>query len=200
MTVVYHPADQGSVDWHQARLGVLTASDFAKAMGSGVTREKLLHRLNFERRTGRSARAEFTTPAMQHGIDNEPYARSIAAFDLGVDIREVGLATNSELPGLGASLDGLVGNIQVADMVGIEIKCPNPDTHDMYLARKRLPPAYKWQVYGQMLVCELQAVWFMSYHPDDSEHLLIRIDRDEKVIEELHSKLNVFLSDLKALR
>ena len=189
--ITYSDYEQGSSEWLQARCGLLTASEFAVAMGTGVTRQKLLHKKRYERRTG-VAPSGFTSAAMQHGTDTEPQARAYAAFELGVDIAEVGLATNSALPGLGASLDGLLP----CGKVGFEVKCPQPATHDEHLLKQRLPPAYNWQVYGQMLVCELESVWFMSFDPVDTEQLLIQIPRDEKIIAKLKDGLDKFLSDL----
>ena len=186
----YSDTPQGTEEWLAERSGLITASDFAIAMGKGVTRQKLLHKKRAERRTGVVSQG-FKSPAMQHGNDTEPLARAWAAWELNKDIVEVGLATNDALPGLGASLDGLIG-----DNIGFECKCPMPATHDEYLLKGRLPAIYKWQVYGQMLVCDLEGVWFCSYDPNDTEQLLVYIPRDEKMIDLLKDGLDKFLSDL----
>ena len=190
--ITYSDTPQGTPEWLAERAGLLTASNFKTAVSKGTGRADLLDTLAFQRRTG-VVEETYKSAAMQRGNDLEPQARDYVALMLGLDIQEVGLCTNSELPGLGASLDGLAG------AVGVEIKCPAGKTHNRYLRQGKLPALYREQVYGQMLVCDLEAVWFCSYHPDDSEQLLIKIDRDESIIGELHGQLNVFLSDLAAL-
>ena len=187
----YSATPQGTDAWLQERAGLLTASNFAIAMGKGETRRKLMHKLRAERRTG-IIESTHKTPAMQRGNDLEPEARLLSAFELGVDIQEVGLATNDRFPGLGASLDGLI------DSVGWECKCPLQSTHDIYLWEQRLPPRYKWQVYGQMLICELEAMWFTSYYPGD-ETMHVKIERDEEVLKTLQDGLINFITELEEM-
>jgi putative phage-type endonuclease len=194
MTVTYMDHEQGSAEWHQARAGLLTASNFKTAVSKGTGRADLLDTLAFQRRTG-VVEETYKSAAMQRGNDLEPEARDYVALMLGAEIAEVGLATNSELPGLGASLDGLI--MPHSDRcVGVEIKNPLGKTHNRYCRQGKLPALYREQVHGQMLVCELDYSWFCSYHPDDSEQLLIRVDRDEHAISELKAGLDKFLEDL----
>ncbi len=191
MTITYSEAEQGSDAWLIERSSLLTASNFKIAMGTGVTRVNLLDTLAFQRRTG-TVISSYTSPAMQRGHDIEPAARAYAAFELGQDIAEVGLATNSDYPGLGASLDGLFP----CGKVGAEFKAPLGNTHNRYLRQNKLPADYKWQVHGQILVCDLDGVWFCSYHPDDVRQLLIYIPRDDELIAQLKEGLDKFLADL----
>ena len=189
--IAYSDAEQGSSEWHQERSSLLTASNFKVAMSTGATRQNLLDSLAFQRRTG-TVISGYKSAAMQRGNDIEPEARAWAAFELGKDIAEVGLATNSDFPELGASLDGLLP----CGKVGAEFKAPLGHTHNRYLRQNRLPADYKWQVYGQMLVCDLDGVWFCSYHPDDIAQLLIYVPRDEDIIAILKDGLDKFLDDL----
>ena len=199
MAVKYSEEPQGTEAWLQERVGLLTASRFAKAMSKGKGRQDLLHELRFQRRIGGYGNSPasdetYKSAAMVRGNRLEPEARLVAGMMLGEEIKEVGLALNDDYPGIGASLDGLIG-----DTIGIEIKCPLGPTHDTYLKQARLPAVYKWQVHGQMLVCALEAVWFMSYHPDDEEVLLIKIERDHDLLDELVAGLKQFFMDLEQL-
>ena len=189
--IAYSDADQGSDQWLLERSSLLTASNFKIAMSTGATRQNLLDSLAFQRRTG-TVISSYTSSAMQRGHDIEPEARAWAAFELGQDIAEVGLAVNSDYPGIGASLDGLLP----CGKVGAEFKAPLGHTHNRYLRQNKLPADYKWQVYGQQLVCDLDGVWFCSYHPDDTKQLLIYVPRNEDIIAELKTGLDKFLSDL----
>jgi putative phage-type endonuclease len=194
MSVIYSTEPQGTDAWLQERCGLITASEFKKAVGKGQQRIGKMDTLAFQRRTGKVSTGGYKSAEMERGNRLEPDARNMAMFMLDTEIVEVGLATNTAMPGIGASLDGLIG-----DSVGWETKCPSDGTHNRYWRENRLPPDYRLQVHGQMLVCELESVWFMSYHPDDSEQLLINIHRDEKVISKLKDDLDMFLDELDSM-
>ena len=191
--VIYSTTPQGSDEWLQERCGLVTASVFYKAVGKGQQRIDLMDTLAFQRRTN-FIESDFKSADMERGNILEPDARLCAEFMLDEEIDEVGLATNTSMPGIGASLDGLIG-----DSIGWETKSPKGKNHNCYRREKRLPTKYRLQVYGQMLVCELESVWFMSYHPKDDEQLLINIPRDEKVIWKLKDDLDMFLEELDKL-
>ena len=72
---------QGSPEWHAARCGVVTASNFKAVLtkGSGKTRANYMRKLAEEIITGRVAPPAFESEAMQRGVDLEPDARQ--AYD-----------------------------------------------------------------------------------------------------------------------
>jgi hypothetical protein len=189
MTVTYSETPQGTPEWLAERAGLLTASVFKDALSKGVTRQKLMDKLAFQRRTG-IVEAGFKSPAMERGNLLEPAARAYAELMLDMEFAEVGLAINSDLPGLGASLDGLCGDI------GLECKCPSGGVHEKYLRENRLPPEYAKQIHGQQLICGLRGTWFLSFYPEDDEQLLIYIPRDEDAIADLRDGLQAFVAEL----
>ena len=191
--ITYLLDEQGSAEWLKSRQGLLTASNFAIAMGKGATRTRLLRQIAAASLWG-AADDSYQSPAMARGSAMEAEARLAFAVETGLVAAEVGLALNSDCPGLGASLDGLIG-----DTVGLEIKCPSVAVHVGYLADNQLPAAYKWQVHGQMLVCQLGRVHFYSYHPS-MPPLHIVVDRDDDMLAELKAKLDVFLTELEQLK
>lgn len=151
--------DQGSFEWWEARRGVPTASCFDRIITPKT--EKLA--------TGRSSyiaeligemaghQDDFTTRAIQQGIDLEPEARKLYEFDTGVDVKQVGFCL-SDCGRYGCSPDGLVG-----DDGGIELKCPKAKTHVQYLLDGVLPTEYRAQVHGCLLVTGRKWWDFMSY-------------------------------------
>jgi len=72
-------AEQRSDEWHAARLGIPTASNFKRIItGTGKASTQIddyMDELLTERLTGRREEI-YVTEDMQYGIDNEPNARA----------------------------------------------------------------------------------------------------------------------------
>lgn len=169
---------QGTDEWLQARLGVVTASNFSKVFTTtgklSTSREGLINQLIAENLTNQPTDF-FKSEAMARGNELEPQARSMFELMMDVDVQEVGLIKMDGYE-IGCSPDGLF------DDTGIEIKCPLPATHCAYLRAEKLPTTYVQQVQGTMFVLGLERYWFMSFHPD-MKPLIIEVKRDEKLLK-----------------
>ena len=169
---------QGSDEWLQARLGVVTASNFSKVFTTtgklSTSREGLINQLIAENLTNKPTDV-FKSDAMARGNELEPQARAMFEVMMGVDVEEVGLIKLKDHE-IGCSPDGLF------DDTGIEIKCPLPATHCAYLRSNKLPSTYVQQVQGTMFVLGLERYFFMSFHPE-MKPLIIEVKRDEKLLE-----------------
>lgn len=169
---------QGTDEWLQARLGVVTASNFSKVFTTtgklSTSREGLINQLIAENLTNQPTDF-FKSEAMARGNELEPQARSMFELMMDVDVQEVGLIKMQDYE-IGCSPDGLF------DDTGIEIKCPLPATHCAYLRAEKLPTTYVQQVQGTMFVLGLERYWFMSFHPD-MKPLIIEVKRDEKLLK-----------------
>lgn len=166
--------DQRSAEWHQARIGNVTASGMAAAMsflkrasnGRGVG-ESTQVRLDYilekalERITGKEAWHPVTIP-MQDGIDREPHARAVYFAITGDEAERCGIAAHPRIERFMASPDGLIGNVGLW-----EGKCPTAGVHLKYLDGKVVPVEYLPQVLSQ-LACAPEREWldFTSFHPD----------------------------------
>jgi hypothetical protein len=84
--------------------------------------------------------------------------------------------------------------IQTTKLVGLEIKCPMASTHAQYM-REGPGKAYRWQVYGSLLIAEFEAWDFVSYHPNLRE-VIIRYDRTPEATKEI-AKLDAALTQFK---
>lgn len=126
----------------------------------------------------------FRTAEMQHGIDTEAEARSYYSLATGMDVRQVGFCLSDDSR-FGCSPDGLVG-----DEGGLELKCPSVKTQVAYLLAGELPPEYRPQVHGSLIVTGRQWWDFMSY-AKDLPPLLIRVYPDEYT-EQLRLALEEF--------
>lgn len=190
--------EQGSLEWHQHRLGVPTASRFHEiitaAKGALSTSAKkyaaelVAERLGF-------TEARISTGHMQHGIDTEPAARRLAEFELDEDIIEVGMVFN-DAGTLACSPDGLIysGGDPV---MGFEVKCPMPKTHILWREAGVVPPAHVQQVHGSMAVTGLSSWWFMS-HVEGLPTFMLCVERNGYT-DQVTAALDQFVIDLADL-
>lgn len=191
---------QGTPEWFAQRLGCATGSEFDTCLAQGKgsaeasTRAQYRTRLAVERLTGKVAKSGFKSPAMDRGTETEPFARMAYEARTGFIVQETSFVRHDFLMA-GVSPDGLIN----ADGM-VEIKCPTPAVHWEYLKLVSEPPAvYKWQVYGQMWVTQRKWVDFVSFNPDFPEPLqlhVVRVHRDESIIQELNAGVTKFLYDV----
>lgn len=181
--------EQGSAEWHAAKVGVPSASNFDKIITTkgepSKQAEKYLWRLAGERVSGRSEDA-YQNAAMQRGVEMEAEAREFYELTHDVQVERVGIVYPNEDKKYACSPDSLVG----ADG-GLEIKCPLISTHVGYLLNGSLPAEYFQQVQGNLLVTGRNWWDFLSYFPG-LKPLLIRVTRDEKFIKSLSVELEMF--------
>lgn len=173
--------EQGSPEWLQARLGVPSASSYAKLITttgrSSAQADAYINQLVAERLTGEPTFFQVTDP-MQRGMDLEPLARNAYEMETGNLVIQVGFLMHDTLQA-GASPDGLIG-----ENGGLEIKCPSGHTHVEYLRDSVLPTKYFQQVQGCLWISGRDWWDFMSYHPR-MEPLIVRVFRDEQFIKAL---------------
>lgn len=108
---------QRSKEWHQARVGRITASNVGAILGHAPyqTREGVMRAMI---RATMGAESEFSgNIATEHGVNNEDGALIDFQLETGFDVQKVGFVTKEDWAG--CSPDGLIG-----DSAGLEIKCP----------------------------------------------------------------------------
>ncbi len=190
-----HGLEQGTEEWLVCRLGRVTASEFgtvlAKGKGSGEskTRRTYMLKLIGERLTGEIAES-YANGHMERGKAMEAEARSMYEMMMGVDVQQVGFVTlGSEI---GCSPDGLLGT-------GVlEIKTKLPHLHLDVLIKGEMPAEHIAQVQGQLWVCDLEWVDFVSYWPK-LPIFTKRIYRDEEYIKNLSEEVDKFLDELHGI-
>lgn len=183
---------QGTEEWLRARLGIPSASNFAKVVTTAGKRSTsfngYVNALIAEKLTGDPTYVKITEP-MERGTSLEDEARAMYQLIEEVDVRHKGVDfikhPNMEV---GCSPDGLIDKEQDGLIGGLEIKCPLQGTHVEYLRAGKLPSKYLLQVQGCMFVTG-RGFWdFMSYHPK-MRPFMIRTYRDDDLINELVTNL-----------
>jgi len=184
--------EQRTPEWHRARQGIPTASNFAKIMmgHKTKTRQDYLCRLLMERILGRSLEENVKTKWMQHGIATEEEAVAEFCATQNLAVKPCGFILEPENGRYGCSPDRLIRD---QDAI-LEIKCPAPWTHCRYLI---YGPGddYEAQVQGQIMITQSEAAYFMSYFPGLSS-VNLKFMRDEKYIKNLKTELDNFCDDL----
>lgn len=189
---------QGSDEWIEARLGCVTASVIADVMAKGrsgapsATRANLLARIVAERLSGRAG-DDFTSQAMQHGIETEAQARACYTMETGRNVYEVGFVPHPSIPMSGASPDGLVGDHGL-----VEIKCPNTATHIATILTGAVPDKYMKQMLFQMACTGRSWCDFVSFDPrmpDEMQIFIKRVHRDDTAIAEIEEAVSAILAE-----
>lgn len=202
--VKIHTFSQRSLEWFEVRVGKFCASDFAALMPAKSkpadswtkTQMDVIYRVAAERMTG-TAKETSTTKAMEWGIQTEPEARIAYEMETGREVQEVGFIELSDW--IGCSPDGLIG-----DDAGLEIKCPNSETHVRYLCNpQELVDDYYWQVMGGML-CSGRSTWDLySFDPrfknPKKQSLCVSVIRSDAPFLLLLERLKYAIAEVKKI-
>jgi putative phage-type endonuclease len=191
---------QGSQEWHQARLGRVTASRMADVTartktGWGAARGRYMTDLVGERLTGLPT-PSYPTAAMRWGTEQEPFARAAYEFLTDATIELVGFVDHPTIAGSGASPDGLIG----ADGL-VEIKCPGTSTHINTLLSREVPEEHLPQIMWQLACTGRKWCDFVSFDPRFPENMCIvvaRVMRDDAYILRLEEAVRQFLGEVDA--
>jgi putative phage-type endonuclease len=168
--------EQGTPEWHAYRCGKVTASRVADVIaktktGWGASRANYAAQLVVERLTGTVA---------------ESYSNA--------EVGQCGLIQHPTIPLSCASPDGLIGDDGL-----LEIKCPNSATHIETLLSETVPGRYVTQIQWQLACSDRAWCDFVSFDPrlpGEMQLFVQRVRRDDAVIRELATQIEVFLSEV----
>ena len=189
---------QGSPEWHQARLGKVTASrisDVAAKIktGWGASRAKYMGELIAESLTHEPT-PSYINAAMQHGTDTEPQAAAAYAFYTDAELELVGFVDHPKIDQAGCSPDRLIGKDGL-----VEIKCPQTSTHIDTLLGGSIPKKYIDQMQWQMACTKRKWCDFVSFDPrmpPETQLFIQRVERDKERIKDLEEMVVDFLAEM----
>jgi len=84
----------------------------------------------------------------------------------------------------------------------VEVKCPATTTHLNYIFENRVPPEYVKQIQCQLWVTNRAWCDFISFDPrlpKRNQLLVVRMQRDEKIIKEMEAETLKFLEEVESL-
>jgi hypothetical protein len=193
--------EQRETEWLKQRWGLFTASEVHKLMTYEGKDELPKGAITYVRKKAAETLTEFhaepiVTPAMQWGLDKEPEAVELFQAKTGLHVTHC-KESQAFIDGghFGGTPDGLIP----AELSGLEIKCPNSDTHLDYLTvksafdLKEMAPQYYWQIHCLMLLQKCYHWYFVSYDPrflrEDLRLHIVRIDADHADLARLRRRL-----------
>ena len=183
--------EQNTDEWFELRLGVATASNFAKIMANdgkafGNPATEYAERLALERVTNKRI-PTYKNEYMERGNELEPQARERYEAEYFCQVQDGGFFKEGWV---GCSPDGLL------DDGGIEIKSVIYSTHFERLRKGGYDLKYKWQIQGNIWLADLQWMDFVQYCPEfpfDKQLYIFRVERDEEIISKLTARIENFL-------
>ena len=192
---------QGTEEWHQIRLGKVTASRVSDVMskiksGESAGRKNYKMDLVVERLTN-TPTSSFANAAMAWGTETEPLARMAYEVHSGNFVETVAFIQHPSIEWFGCSPDGLIGSEG-----NLEIKCPNTSTHIDYLLAGVPPAKYVPQMQTQMACTGRLWTDFVSYDPrlpPELQLFVVRLDRDEAYIQQIEDEVKQFLDEVKQI-
>lgn len=194
--------EQGSDLWKQVRLGHVTASSVADVMSKGKdgkeseTRAKYRMKVVAERLTG-EAQGSYSNSYMEWGSEQEQFAAIAYELEKDVLVEKTGFWLHPTIRWLGVSPDRLVGDDGL-----IEVKCPATTTHLGYLLDGKVPTKYMKQIQCQLWVTGREWCDFVSFDPRLTKRqrlLIVRCERNKKLIGEMESEVVKFLEEVESL-
>lgn len=163
--------EQKTLEWYKARWNVVTASDFAQALGEGKfgTQKQFIEKKCKPLDTTDTGPTD--NPFFKWGHMFEPVATSIYEKMHNKHVHEFGLLLHPRYDFFGASPDGITD-----DGIMLEIKCP--------FKRKltgEIPVQYYYQIQGQLDVCDLDECDYL-------ECVFELVDKEAFILNKTHIK------------
>jgi hypothetical protein len=200
----------GSSEWTETRRGRVTASRFGDVMTEprskaeqmagkmGATAKGYLMELVAATITGQD-KVGGKSAAMDRGVDKESDAIDRYAATKFVDVGKGRMLLKMGTL-ISATPDGFIEEDEEGPGL-LEVKCPESKTHLETFITRELPADYMEQVHGQMWVAGRSWCDFVSFDdrfPLAMQLVVIRVYRDEELIERMAEKVHGFADQVQA--
>lgn len=191
----YHfDVEQATLKWLRLHLGRPTASSFSSILttdmelrkGEGVKTYIYEKCAEVWRNEPLPQFASFQT---DQGLLREEKAKPAFEMENNCKIIPCGFVESADRR-CGCSPDGLIG-----EDGGIEIKCPEAQTHVKYLIENKLPNDYVQQVQGSLYVTGRKWWKFYSWRAKFPPFVLT-VERDEELMEKIDASMQKFYAQL----
>lgn len=172
---MFRDIEQNTDEWLDMKAGKLSGSSMPKVMANygksfGEPAKKLIITIAREQVTGKRSLAEsYSNAHMERGHEQEPLARALYQEQTFSEVTNGGFFDNGNT---GCSPDGRVYNEGL-----IEIKSVIDHVHYSNIKRNGVDPAYKWQIFFNLMETGLEWIDFVSYCADFPEKTQLFIHR-----------------------
>lgn len=189
---IIHNLDQNSQEWHEIRLGKITASNISVLDSNGKTRQDFIYKKASEILTGLKSES-FNNFHIQRGLELEDEAKEVYEKVYNEKITNVGFVELNAF--VGCSPDGFVGDDGM-----IQIKCLCDHVYFDYIINQKISKTYLYQIQMEMYVCDKKYNEFVIYNPNfDDSIFRIKIDRDEEIINKIKTNIDKTIKDIKTV-
>lgn len=205
MEIIHH-IEQGSKEWLELRLGLITCSEIATIRADGKGAQTYINGLAYERITGESSSVFQGNEWTERGHEFEGAARDLYSQKTGHAVYEVSFVKNK---GFGYSPDGLILYPKTAPedqhrfYGAIEVKVKKPNIQIHILRTGEIPTEHMDQLIGGLSCAELDWIDFVSYCPNLPLFVkrIYKTEVQEKIhnIESLVNKYNIQIEEVKDL-
>lgn len=197
--MIFHNVEQNSEEWFNLRIGKVTTSKFGVFMANygksfGEPAKRYAFKLAKEQLTNEKIdENSYSSKHLENGHLYEPIARDEYENKTFNTVLNGGFCQHNKLLNVGGSPDGLIGSNG-----GIEIKSVTDWTHRNTIKRNKFDSSYKWQLLGNMWLCDLDWIDFVSYGINYTKQRRLFIDRLNRVdyeneLEMIDLRLSDFL-------
>lgn len=175
--------EQGSYEWLQLRLGRVTGTRLADAIGSAKPQHTLMCELIAEQLT-EQGKEVVQNAAMERGQMEEGFARKAYEKQTGTAVEKAGFFIADHIDErIGFSPDAIVRDGEII-IGGIEIKNPDTKTFVSYMLAGGVPKDYIEQVMMAFLCIPTVQWWdFIAYDSRvkvaDKRMVIVRVTREE---------------------
>jgi putative phage-type endonuclease len=186
--------DQGTNDWQNLKLAVISASNISRAIAKKGTETRNSYMNELIGQVFTREFDELNAKALDWGKANEVAARAAYEFETGESVEQIGFVYNLDKR-IGCSPDGIIKG----KTKGLEIKCPmTAKVHVDFLSNEKIKPEYLYQVQFSMFVTGFESWDFCSYHPKFTKNMLKikTFERDPKLMERFSEEVGEFIYDM----
>lgn len=160
---------QGSLEWHEIKWGKIGGST---SKGLFVKSDTLFLDILSQKIEEFELEDSFSNAAMEHGNENEPYAREYLEKYFGVKFEQIGWCQSEQNDLLGISPDGLTSDNKIA----CEIKCLGRKSHTEILYTNEIPLDKIHQlVHYFTVIPELEELYFIAYRNESKKHFIKKL-------------------------
>lgn len=196
MTIEIITCQQGTQEWLEARMGIVTASEMNSVMANGrngepsKTRALYMRRLAAEIITGRPCAYFEGNEDTERGKELEPVIADLYSQSNSQIVTDVGFIKNGRI---GCSPDRLIG-----EDGGLEIKSKRPYIQIEILEKGDVPTEYLKQIQTCLKVTEREW-WDFVCHSEGLPLFTKRVYRNEKLIMDIEAATDLFNEELDEL-
>ena len=204
---ITHDVEQGSPEWLEMRLGLITCSEISAIRADGAGAQTYINGLAYERITGESSSVFEGNDWTKRGQELEPVARQMYEKKTGIIVEMVSFVENK---GFGYSPDGVIYDFNWSTEFpkgALEIKVKQPSEQIHILRTDEIPKKHLDQLHGGMSCAELDWMDFVSYCPNlplfikriFAKDVQKEMEKIDKLVDKYNEQVNQVVNQISGM-